>query len=175
MNYLQQDTSLLLVNNWRKTSSFQAIYNKKSQYDYYKENSSSKDIIQLVRLESKSFGSCCENIIKEIFKLEARKSTQNDACKNGKKIEIKCARYWKQTNDCKWQHIELDYDYHCILLVLLDFTGFKVWFLDKKTLLYLVSLGLVTRQGQQGFWCQKSKIEPYLQAIHSLSDLENLL
>ena len=60
------------------------------------------NILSLVELNNKAFGERIEQIIREIFKLGPRTSSQNDGTRNGKKIEIKSARYWARGDDCKW-------------------------------------------------------------------------
>ena len=111
----------LLASNWKKTKSFKSIQDKETQIKYYKKNNSCEEVLQLVDLESKPFGSVSEKIICEIFKLGQRTSSQNDGTRNGKKIEIKSARYWAGKDDCVWQHLEPDHDYEYALFALLDF------------------------------------------------------
>jgi hypothetical protein len=79
---------ILLASNWKNTKAFKEIQDKETQIKYYKKNNSCDEVLQLVDLESKPFGSVSEKIICEIFELGPRTSTQNDGTKNGKKIEI---------------------------------------------------------------------------------------
>jgi hypothetical protein len=131
----------------------------------------SAEVLELVQLESKPFGSVCEKIISELFGLGPRTSSQNDATLNGKKIEIKSARYWAGKDDCVWQHLEPDHDYDYALFVLLNFHGWKVWCI-KKTALMELRGKIVTDQGKQGCWTKKSAILPHLTPIHTLADLQ---
>ena len=134
----------------------------------------SPEVLQLVELESKPFGSVCEKIISELFGLGPRTSSQNDATLNGKKIEIKSARYWAGKDDCMWQHLEPDHDYDYALFVLLNFQGWKVWCIKKTTLMDLRGK-IVTFQGKQGWWTKKSDILPYLTPIHTLANLQEFI
>jgi hypothetical protein len=134
---------------------------------------SCEEVLQLVDLESKPFGTECEKILADIFKLSPRTSSQNDGVRNGKKIEIKCARYWAGKDNCVWQHLEPDHDYEYALFGLLDFHNWKVWGI-KKTLLMgeLRDKKIVTYQGKQGWWVRKSAILSYLTPINSIADLD---
>lgn len=169
---------ILSSDSWKNTTSFASIKDKETQLKYYKKNHATEEVLQLVALESKPFGSEAEKIISEILQLKPRTSSQNDATYNNKKIEIKSARYWVNTenNDCKWQHLELDHDYEYVLFVLLDFTGWKIWCISKKQLMgELRNIGIITYQGKQGWWVSKNKILPYLCAIKKQRDLDYII
>jgi hypothetical protein len=164
------------VHNWKTTKAFRDINDKETQIKYYRKMGASKEVLDLVDLESKPFGAIVEKIISEIFGLGARTSTQNDCTFNGKKIEIKAARYWAGKDNCKWQHLEPEHDYEYILFVLLDFHGFKVWCINKSTLMgSLRERGIVTYQGKQGWWTDKSKIIDYLFLVESIEDLKEAI
>ena len=161
----------LLSTYWKNTVAFTSIQEKETQMKHYKRMNASEEVLELVVLESKPFGSVCEKIISELFGLGPRTSTQNDATLNGKRIEIKTARYWGGKDECVWQHLEPNHDYDYALFVLLGFQGWKVWCIKKTDLMDLRGK-IVTDQGKQGCWTKKSAILPYLTPIHSLSDLQ---
>jgi len=160
----------LLSTYWKNTAAFTTIQEKETQIKHYKRMNASPEVLQLVELESKPFGSVCEKIISELFGLGPRTSSQNDATLNGKKIEIKTARYWAGKDDCMWQHLEPDHDYDYALFVLLNFHGWKVWCIKKTDLMDLRGK-IVTFQGKQGWWTRKSAILPHLTPIHTLAEL----
>lgn len=171
-----KDVDILSSNYWKNTKTFKALKNKETQREYYERMNASLIVLMLVYLDSKPFGSVSEKLILEIFGLGPRTSTQNDATLNGKKIEIKCARYWAGEDDCKWQHLEPDHDYEYALLVLLDFQGWKVWCIKKYVLMgELREKKIVTLQGKQGCWTKKSDILPYLTPIKTIADLKEFL
>ena len=87
------ETNILSSSYWKNTTAFKKLTEKETQIQYYKRLNSSEEVLKLVDLESKPFGSACETIIQELFQLGPRTSSQNDATRNGKKIEIKSARY----------------------------------------------------------------------------------
>ena len=149
---------------------------KETQIKYYKKKNSAEEVLQLVDLDSKPFGSESEKIIQELFELKPRSSSQHDGIRNGKKIEIKSARYWAGKDDCVWQHLEPEHDYEFALFALLDFQGWKIWGIPKSLLMgELRDKKIVTYQGKQGWWTKKSAILPHLKEIKTLQDLDDLL
>ena len=173
---MDANEAILSVNHWKNCKSFQKIIDKETQIKYYEKNNSCDNVLQLVNLESKPFGCVCENIISELFNLGPRTSSQNDATKNGKKIEIKSARYWAGTDNCKWQHLEPDHDYDYVLFVLLDFDKFKVWGIKKSILMgEMREKKIVTFQGKQGWWVTKNAILNYLTPIENIFELDNFI
>lgn len=169
--------NILSLNNW-KDNYLNIIKNyKESQYNFYKRNNAPSKVLELVSLESKRFGSISEKLIFDIFNLEPRTSTQNDGTRKGKKIEIKCARYWSGKYECRWQHLELEHDYECVLFGLLDFDGsWKIWGISKSILIgELRDKNIVTYQGKQGYWCKKSKVIEYCNEIKNIKDLDDFL
>jgi hypothetical protein len=168
-----QEENILSSNYWENTEAFKSIKNKETQIKYYKRMNSSESVLQIVDLESKPFGSVSEKIIKEIFNIGERTSSQNDGTKNGKKIEIKSARYWAGKNDCVWQHLEPEHDYEYALFVLLDFDGWIVWGIKKSLLMgEMRDKKIVTYQGKQGWWVRKLMIENYLTPIRNINEFD---
>ena len=173
---ITEPEDILSAEYWKNTKTFQSIKDKETQIKYYKKMNSCQEVLQLVDLESKPFGSESEKIIQEIFKLGPRTSTQNDGTYKGKKIEIKSARYWAGKDDCVWQHLEPEHDYDFALLALLDFQGWKIWCVNKTLLMgEMRDKKIVTFQGKQGWWTRKSAILPYLTVIKSISDLDTFI
>ena len=165
----------LSVDFWNKTSAFLALKEKETQLKYYKRNNASAEVLQLVELDSKPFGSISEQILSEILHIEPRTSSQNDGVVNGKKIEIKSARYWAGKDECVWQHLEPDHDYDYALFALLDFNDWKVWCIQKSRLMELRDKKIVTFQGKQGWWTKKSAILPYLTPITTPEELRDFI
>lgn len=163
---------ILSCNYWKNTKAFKSIKDKQTQIKYYKQMNAADEVLQLVELESKPFGSASEKTICELFHLGVRTSSQNDGTLNGKKFEIKSARYWAGKDDCIWQHLEPDHDYEYALFVLLDFHNYKVWCIKKSLLMgEMREKKIVTFQGKQGWWTKKSAILPYLTPIKTIAEL----
>ena len=168
---------LLSVDNWKHIKSFKK-YNttKETQTQYYVRMNAAPEVIELVSLDSKPFGSVSESIMAELFQMAPRTSTQHDGIFEGHKCEIKCARRWSGKDDCKWQHMEPDHDYDFAMLALLDFHEWKVWCITKAKLMgELREKKVVTFQGKQGWWTQKSAIMPYLTPIQGLECLRKFV
>jgi hypothetical protein len=163
------------VDNIKNTKAFKELNKLDSQIQYYTRMHTCTEILKLVELDSKRFGSQSEKIIKELLNLGPRTSVQNDATRKNKKIEIKTARYWSGKNDCKWQHLEPEYDYDYVIFALLDFTGWKVWIINKQKLWQLKDKKIITFQGKQGWWVKKSAIEPFLNPFNNILELDKLL
>ena len=176
---LSKETSnqdILSSNYWKYTKAYKELMDTESQLQYYTRMQASEDVLRIVGVESKRFGSIAEKIICEIFKLGPRTSSQNDGVRNNKKIEIKCARYWGGTDNCKWQHLEPDHDYEYVLFGLLDFHTWKIWGIKKSVLMgEMREKKIVTYQGKQGWWCEKNKIIDYLTPINNNNDLDKVL
>jgi hypothetical protein len=148
---------------------------KESQLDFYKRNNACPEIQQLVGLESKAFGMHMEKITRQIFRMNKPLNSQHDGIFNGVKIEIKSSRFWGGTTNCRFQHIEPTYDYDYVLFVLVNFQDIEIYGMSKDRLKEMIALNILTPQGRQGYWCQKSKIKNYLTPIKSKEDLEKLI
>ena len=170
-------SSVFSLDYWKKDSEQIIKKFKVTQYQYYKRNNAPIEVLNIVSMESKRFGSVGEKLIALLLQLQPRTSTENDKVRKNKKIEIKCSRYWAGKNECKWQHIEEDYDYDCVLFALLDFDGtWKVWAIKKSFLTgELKQKKIVTHQGKEGHWCNKSKVTPYCTEIKNITDFDEFL
>lgn len=167
---------ILACDSWKETKTFKNIQDKVTQIKHYTQNKASPEVLQLVDLESKPFGTVAENMLSEIFGMGPRTSSQNDGTFNEKKIEIKCARYWGGKDECVWQHLEPEHDYEYAMFALLDFHGWKVWGIKKSLLMgEMRDKKIVNFQGKQGWWTKKSAILPYLTPIKTKADLQALL
>jgi hypothetical protein len=171
-----KESNVLSAEHWKETNAYRSIPQKQSQLENYENNESDPSVLSLVKLESKSFGTYSENIIKELLGLGPRTSSQNDGTRLKAKAEIKASRYWNNTDDCKWQHLEPEHDYDIGIFALLDFQGWKVWAISKRNLMGpLRDNKVVTRQGKQGYWTTKSAILPYLTQIYNKNDLDDFI
>ena len=167
-----------MKNFWNPNETWDMCINstKPTQLEYYKSKNSCERILKMVALDSKRFGSIAEKIICKVLSLEPAKNTQHDAIRKEKKIEIKTARYWINSDDCKWQHLEENHDYEFVLFALLHFDCFKVWIIKKRTLIgECKDKNILKKQGNQGWWCNKNAILNYLTPINSVDDLDKFI
>jgi hypothetical protein len=168
---------LLSVNNWKHTKAFiNKNTRRETQTQHYVKMNAAPEVLELVNLDSKPFGSVSELILGELFQMTPRTSSQHDGIFEGHKCEIKCARYWAGKDECRWQHMEPDHDYEFAMLALLDFQEWKVWCVSKAHLMgELREKKVVTFQGKQGWWTLKSAIMPHLTPIHGLECLRKFV
>jgi hypothetical protein len=149
---------------------------KPTQLEFYLKNGASENIARLVPLTNKAFGEGMQRIISEIFGFEAPTNTGHDAVYRGHNIEIKSARYWSGTTDCKWQHIMDDHNYKWVLLALVDFQDLKFWIVSKETI--RAHPEVFVQQGNaegQGRWCSMKKVLPLAQSVASREDLDRII
>ena len=164
------------MENWKHTKAFVENKRRETQTQYYVRMDAAPEVIELVSLDSKPFGSVSESIVNELFQMAPRTSTQNDGVFEGHKCEIKCARYWAGKDECRWQHLEPEHDYEIAILAILDFHKWKVWCITKAQLMgELREKKVVTFQGKQGWWTLKSAIMPYLTPIRGLECLRKFI
>ena len=163
----------------RNTSEWAALDSAVDVREFYRENDACFEIQRIVALENRRFGSAIEKMLREIFHLSMPESTKHDAIfrrfgRPDTKIEIKAARFWAGTDNCKWQHLEPDYDYTHILFVLVDFNGLRTWVAEKS---FLFDGGFLTPQGQQGYWGDKETLlnSGYLIEVEDEQDLSECL
>jgi hypothetical protein len=169
-------TPLLSVNNWKHTKAFTHNARRETQTQYYVRMNAAPEVIELVSLDSKPFGTVGETMMAELFQMAPRTSSQNDGVFEGRKCEIKCARYWAGNDECRWQHLEPDHDYEFAMLAILDFHEWKVWCVTKAHMMgELREKKVVTFQGKQGWWTLKSAIMPHLTPIHGLECLRKFV
>jgi hypothetical protein len=164
------------LSSWVNTEHFKAMEKKTTQLELYIKKNSSAEILQLVSMANKVFGTEMEGIIREIFHLSPPDSSQHDGKRFSKKIELKSARWHANGLDCNWQHLEPDYDYEFVIFVLVDFDGLKAWIITKDLLMGdLRKNNVVLKQGQQGWTTSKNKLEKYLTPISSVEDLDRFI
>jgi|APCry1669190327_1035288.scaffolds.fasta_scaffold00028_52 hypothetical protein len=166
---------MLSLAHWKETASFKKACNE-SQIEYYRRMNAPPEVMKLVEMESKAFGTRSEHILREILDLGQRSSPQHDATLNDIKIEIKCARIWKGENgknDCKWQHLQPEHDYQYLLVAMLCTNGtWELWGVGKEVLMgEMRDKKILQRQGTQGWWFFKNSGLSYLTPIHSRDDL----
>jgi site-specific DNA-methyltransferase (adenine-specific) len=162
----ETDTDKRHVNYWKNLKSFSSINYHDTQHAYYEANGASPEILQMVQLNSKKFGSVSENIIKELLNIGPRENTQHDGILDGKKVEIKVGRYLQWSTDCMWQHIEPDHDYEVLVCCLLTFTGWEIYTIDKECILSLIEKGTIKKQGKQGYLVRRSQIVEHLTQLN---------
>jgi hypothetical protein len=140
-----------------------------SKYDYYNMRGASKTILELTKLEGKTFGTLMEKMIIEHLKLGGRTSSQNDATYGYKKIEIKSSRYWTIGN-YMFQHIEPNHEFDILITAVLKMNEIELRVIKKQDLIpHLI------KQGNQGYFLYADKAEQVCKIIKNQNDLINFI
>lgn len=132
---------------------------------FYRVNKSPEEIVSLVGLSNKRFGSVCESLI---TKLVGGDKVPDQKGKTGwdmelpvqtsvARFEIKSSRYWRSGKNqfFKWQHVLPDHEWSHLLLCAVDFDRLRLFALNKPTFMHLIEIGKITQQGGaggQGCW-----------------------
>jgi hypothetical protein len=141
---------------------------------FYQRNGSPPEIVDLVGLSNKRFGTEMEKIVCKITgcqKIPDKVGETGWDCKHEETnnyIEIKSSRYWQSIRDWKWQHILADHEWSHLILVGIDFKEIKLFLLTKDIFMHLIEKGLVTQQGGaggQGCWFEYKKTSTFLHPI----------
>ena len=140
---------------------------------FYRQNGSPEEIIKLVGLSNKRFGSVCEelstNLVngKKIPDSKGRSGWDMEFTTNADtppfRFEIKSSRYWRSGKNhfFKWQHILPDHEWSHLLLCAVDFDRMRLFALSKSQFMQLIADGKITQQGGasgQGCWFELKKV-----------------
>lgn len=156
-----------------RSNDCEKFFNSKTQLEYYIENDSHPNTINLAKLNNKSFGEKMQKIIINLLNLDPPENPGHDATKKNLKFEIKSSRYWIKLKDFKWQHIMEYHDYDYLILTGLDFHEIIIYILSKKDLIKLKENNKIKMQGGaegQGLWFERKKIEKYLTKIDNKNE-----
>jgi len=137
----------------------------KSQISFYRENGASPKIMKHLEMNSTRFGHFAESHTIKVFNLTKRSSPQHDCMFGTDKIEIKSSRYWNNTFDGKFQHIEPSYDYGFIICMMLALEKTHWYIISKSEMLKLYHKGVVKKQGKQGLWFTLENMKPYMSEL----------
>jgi len=149
-----------------------------TQAAWYAKNGASSEMVSLVALGNKAFGSAMEHITCNIFKCEKVKDVQGetgwDLCRNDFHIELKSSRLWRvqQKTLWRWQHVLPDHEWSYLMCAGVDIDKIRYFIISKPQFMDLISMGIVTQQGGaggQGCWFSSPDI---IWKIHEFKDSE---
>ncbi len=151
---------------------------RNSQIAWYRQHDAIDPIMSLVRQPSKTFGMILEKIINDRFNLTKITNQTYDSFSkiHNLNFEIKSARYWNRTFNCKWQHFQLNYEFDYALLAIVTFNDIIVYIIS-RTLLFSDEFRdrkIMRPQGRdanQGWWVNKNDIDKYLVRVNHISDI----
>lgn len=141
---------------------------------FYQRNGAPKEIVDLVGLSNKRFGTDMETVVCRLTgcqKVPDKKGETGWDCDHASTNsfpEIKSSRYWQGTKDFKWQHILADHEWSHLILAAVDFGEIKLFMLTKDEFMELMEKGIVTQQGGaggQGCWFEYKKSKEFLHPI----------
>ena len=147
-----------------------------TQAAWYAENGASSEMVSLVALGNKAFGSAMEYLTCNIFECEKVKDVQGetgwDLCRNDSHIELKSSRLWrlKQKTLWRWQHVLPDHEWSYLMCAGVDIDKIRYFIVSKPQFMNLISAGIVTQQGGaggQGCWFSSPDI---IGKIHEFKD-----
>ena len=141
---------------------------------FYQKNGSPSEIVDLVALSNKRFGTDMETLVCGLTGCKKVPDTVGETgwdCEHEETNnfpEIKSSRYWQAVKDWRWQHILADHEWSHVILAAVDFQEIKLFLLTKDTFMVLIEKGIVTQQGGaggQGCWMQYRKAAQFLHPI----------
>jgi hypothetical protein len=143
---------------------------------FYQQNGAPQEIVDLVGLSNKRIGGEVEKLVAAMTgctKIPDVKGTTGWDLEQGQgknRVEVKTSRYWRSGNKhfFKWQHILADHEWSHLILVAIDFTEVKLFFMSKPEFMKLMSEGHITQQGGaggQGCWMGFNNIKKYVKDI----------
>ena len=147
---------------------------------FYQRNDAPSEIVDLVALSNKRFGTDMETLVCNITGCKKIPDTVGETgwdCKHeatGGRAEIKASRYWqpprgsRQPPTWKWQHLLADHEWSHVILAGVGFQEIKLFLLTKDTFMFLMEKGIITQQGGaggQGCWFEYKKASTFLHPI----------
>lgn len=142
------------------------VMKTRTQFDYYRERGASDDILKLVTMNNKTYGTgFMEPYIRSHFGMSDPVNSEHDGIYMGKKIEIKAPRFGS-SGKYFIQHIKPTHDFDYIMVALLQPGGIETFIIRKSDVLECLKL-----QKGEGYMVFKSDIESI---SHYVSDEEDL-
>jgi hypothetical protein len=132
-----------------------------TQAALYAELGAAEEMVSLVGLGNKAFGSAMETITSNIFCCEKVKDVRGktgwDLCVKDNHIELKSSRYWGRGENMvwRWQHVLPDHEWAYLMFAGIDIAQIRYFIVSKPQFMRLISSGIVTQQGGgggQGCW-----------------------
>jgi len=143
---------------------------------WYANNGAPAEMVELVSLGNKKFGSIMEHITCDLFDCQKVKDVKGktgwDLNKNNSRIELKSSRYWRMGNkNCfRWQHVLADHEWSYLMCVGIDFQKIRYFIASKSQFMKLIEEGVITQQGGaggQGCWFSSDDISGKIHEFQS--------
>jgi hypothetical protein len=139
---------------------------KRTQFDYYRERGASDEILKLVTMNNKIYGTgFMEPYIRSHFGMNLPINSEHDGVYMDKKFEIKAPRFGNM-GSYFIQHIKPTHDFDYILIALLQPNGIETFIIRKSDMHDHLKL-----QKGEGYMINRNGIE---NIGHRVSDEEEL-
>ena len=151
-----------------------------TQAAWYASKGASADMISLVALGNKAFGSAMEYITCNLFNCDKVKDVKGetgwDLCRKKAHIELKSSRFWRIQNKTlwRWQHVLPDHEWAYLICAGVDINKIRYFIISKPQFMDLISDGIVTQQGGgggQGCWFSSTDIIGKIQEFSNPDDV----
>lgn len=146
------------------------VIKKRSQFDYYRERGASDEILKLVTMNNKTYGTgFMEAYIRSYFGMSSPTNTEHDGVYMGKKFEIKAPRFG--SNGTYFiQHIKPTHDFDYILIGLLQPIGIETFVIHKSDMYEHLKL-----QKGEGYFLRQIDIEKICHVVNDEEDLKTFI
>lgn len=143
---------------------------KRTQSDYYRERGASDEILKLVNMNNKTYGTgFMESYIRSHFGMKNPINSEHDGIYMDKKFEIKAPRFGN-TGTYFIQHIKPTHDFDYILIALLQPNGIETFIIRKSDMHDHLKL-----QKGEGYFLCKNEIEIIRHSVGDEEDLKTFL
>lgn len=158
--------SIIPISVITNSKEYANVMKKRTQFDYYRERGASDEILKLVTMNNKTYGTgFMESYIRSHFGMKNPINSEHDGIYMDKKFEIKAPRFGN-TGTYFIQHLKPNHDFDYILIALLQPSGIETFVIKKPDMYKHLKL-----QKGEGYFLRKNEIEII---SHSVSDEEDL-
>lgn len=154
----------------RQCPKYQKLVNRYDQVAYYRDNGASELVLDLVRMNPKSYSAIVEDVVRKRFRISETSSTEQDGDFEGTMIEIKGPRFTAKGHFFI-QHLKPTHNFDIILVAVLEPDGSLTVIGIKKW----DALQFSKEQGSEGFMVDGKTILDYGRIMTSADDLRDFI
>lgn len=162
--------SIIPISVISQSRAYANVIKKRTQYDYYHERGASDEILKLVTMNNKTYGTgFMEAYIRSYFGMTHPINSEHDGVFMDKKFEIKAPRFGKMGNYFI-QHIKPQHDFDYFMIALLQPMGIET-FVNRKSDMY----EYLRIQKGEGYFLHKNDIERTRHTVTDKDDLKSFI
>lgn len=159
--------SIIPINLISQSKEYANVMKKRTQMDYYRERGAPDEILKLVSMNNKTYGTgFMEAYIRSHFGMINPVNSEHDGIYMGKKFEIKAPRFGSN-GDYFIQHIKPNHDFDYFLIALLQPSGIETSIVRKSDMYEYLKL-----QKGEGYFLRKKDIETISHGVNNEEDLK---